>query len=199
MQLVHARDLADWLLDAAERATRIPGGFGGGPAPRSVRAAAGAAPDATLVLISVPGPAVLGEAMDAVAAGRHVMVFSDNVPVEHEIVPKKAAAEAGVLVMGPDCGTAMVGGIGLGFANVLDSAIPGPAVGVAAGATAARVGDALGGHVIRGPDVGFAVHVASIVRVDGVCDSEIDEFEPPLHEQEVCGFEVRVHNVLLVD
>ncbi len=121
------------LLTAADRATRAPGGFGAAPVPRSVRAAAGAAPDAALVLISVPGPAVLGEAMDAIVAGRHVMIFSDNVPVEHEIVLKNAAADRGVLVMGPDCGTAVVGGVGLGFANVLtpNSGV-GPVIGIAA-------------------------------------------------------------------
>jgi FdrA protein len=123
------------LLAAADHATRAPGGLGGAPAPRSVRAAAGAAPDAALVLISVPGPYVLGEAMDAIAAGRHVMIFSDNVPVEHEIVLKRAAADRGVLVMGPDCGTAMVGGVGLGFANVLAD------TGAAPGAGTGRRGD----------------------------------------------------------
>lgn len=120
------------LLTAADHATRAPGGLGVAPAPRSVRAAAGAAPDAALVLISVPGPSVLGEAMDAISAGRHVMVFSDNVPVEHEVALKLAAAERGVLVMGPDCGTAMVGGVGLGFANVLSGTSAGPAIGIAA-------------------------------------------------------------------
>ena len=121
------------LLTAADQATRAPGGLGAAPAPRSVRAAAGAAPEAALVLISVPGPYVLGEAMDAIGAGRHVMIFSDNVPVVHEVALKRAAAERGVLVMGPDCGTAVVGGVGLGFANVL-STMPGtgPVVGVAA-------------------------------------------------------------------
>lgn len=121
------------LLTAADHATRAPGALGAAPAPRSVRAAAGSAPDAALVLISVPGPYVLGEAMDAIAAGRHVMIFSDNVPVGHEVALKSAAADRGVLVMGPDCGTAMVGGVGLGFANVLTpSAGVGPVIGVAA-------------------------------------------------------------------
>ena len=56
-------------------------------------------------------------------AGLDVMVFSDNVPVEQEVALKRAAAERGLLVMGPDCGTAVVGGVGLGFANVVQ---PGP-------------------------------------------------------------------------
>ncbi len=99
--------------------------------PRTVRAAGRAHPDARVVLLSVPGPAVLAEALDAIEAGRHVMIFSDNVPVADELVLKRAAADAGVLVMGPDCGTAILGGVGLGFANVL-SAAGGPRVGVVA-------------------------------------------------------------------
>ena len=60
------------------------------------------------------------------------MIFSDNVPVADEIALKDAAAAAGVLVMGPDCGTAMIGGVGLGFANVLRGSGSGPRVGVVA-------------------------------------------------------------------
>jgi hypothetical protein len=57
----------------------------------------------------------------------------------------------------------------------------------------------LGRHVVGGADVRLAVHVAGVVGVDGVCDAEVDELEAPLHEQEVGGFQVRVHDVLLVD
>ncbi len=123
--------LEDALEDAGAAAHRS-GGLGGRPAPRTVRTAATAAPDAAVVLLSVPGPAVIGEAMDAIAAGRHVMIFSDNVPIEHEVALKDAAAKAGVLVMGPDCGTAVVGGVGLGFANVLSADSSGPGVGIIA-------------------------------------------------------------------
>lgn len=120
-------------LTAAADAGRSGAGFGDAPAPRTVRSAALLAPDASLVLLSVPGPAVLGEAMDAIEAGRHVMIFSDNVPVEHEIALKDAATKAGVIVMGPDCGTAVIGGVGLGFANVLShNASAGTRVGVIA-------------------------------------------------------------------
>lgn len=121
-------------LDDASNAGRRAGGGGEVAPPRSVRSAAGIAPDAAVVLLSVPGGSVLGEALDAIEAGRHVMIFSDNVPIEHEIVLKDAAAEAGVLVMGPDCGTAIIGGVGLGFSNVLSAnASPGgTAVGVIA-------------------------------------------------------------------
>lgn len=99
--------------------------------PRSTRSALRRTPDAVAV-VSVPGPSALVEAMDAVDAGRDVMVFSDNVPVEQEVALKRAAAERGALVMGPDCGTAVVGGLGLGFANVVS---PGPVGIVAASGT----------------------------------------------------------------
>jgi FdrA protein len=88
-----------------------------------------------LTVVSVPGPFALAEAMDAVTAGSSVMVFSDNVTVEEEIALKDAAAAQDVLVMGPDCGTAVVGGVGLGFANVVE---PGPVSLVAASGTGAQ-------------------------------------------------------------
>jgi FdrA protein len=84
--------------------------------------------DAGLALVSVPGAHAAVEAMDALDAGRDVMVFSDNVPLDQELALKEVATERGLLVMGPDCGTAMVGGLGLGFANVTE---PG-AVGIVA-------------------------------------------------------------------
>ena len=60
------------------------------------------------------------------------MVFSDNVPLDQEVALKRTAAERGLLVMGPDCGTAVVGGLGLGFANTV---APGPVGIVAASGT----------------------------------------------------------------
>jgi FdrA protein len=94
------------------------------------------APDATaLAIVSVPGPYAVAEAADAIAAGRSVLVFSDGVPVEHEVALKRAASAAGVLVMGPDCGTAIVSGVALGFANVVR---PGPVGLVAASGTGAQ-------------------------------------------------------------
>ena len=91
--------------------------------PRSTRSAlrrsAGTLGHEAIAVVSVPGPSALVEAMDAVDASRDVLIFSDNVPVEQEVALKRAAAERGVLVMGPDCGTAVVGGLGLGFANVV--------------------------------------------------------------------------------
>lgn len=92
------------------------------PEPRTIEAAARHG-NADLAVISVPGPHAYVEAMAALRAGLHVMVFSDNVPVDQEIALKEYAAAHELLVMGPDCGTSIVGGVGLGFANVVQ---PGP-------------------------------------------------------------------------
>ncbi|MGY1734254.1 FdrA family protein [Geodermatophilus sp. SYSU D01045] len=88
-----------------------------------------------LAIVSVPGQYAALEAADAIAAGRSVLVFSDGVPVEQEVALKRAAHDAGVLVMGPDCGTAIVSGVALGFANVVR---PGPVGVVAASGTGAQ-------------------------------------------------------------
>lgn len=77
--------------------------------------------DTTLALVSVPGPHAAVEAMDALGLSKDVMIFSDNVPVEQEIAMKKIAEVRGLLVMGPDCGTALIGGVGFGFANTVRS------------------------------------------------------------------------------
>jgi FdrA protein len=108
-------------------------GFGAAPAPRTLASAL--RHGGSLALISVPGQHAFVEAMDAVQAGVSVMLFSDNVPLDQEIALKDAAALKGVLVMGPDCGTAVVGGLGLGFANALR---PGPVGIVAASGTGAQ-------------------------------------------------------------
>lgn len=117
---------------AAGRGGGETAGMSDGPPPRTVRDAA-AGHD--LALLSVPGPHVLPEALDAIEAGLDVMVFSDNVPVDHEVFLKSRAAADGLLVMGPDAGTAMVAGLGLGFANVVR---PGPVGIVAASGTGAQ-------------------------------------------------------------
>ncbi|MFT4085184.1 MAG: FdrA family protein, partial [Nocardioides sp.] len=83
-------------------------------------------------LISVPGASAFVEAVDALEAGVDVMVFSDNIPLHQEVRLKEIANDGGLLVMGPDCGTAVLGGVGLGFANVV---APGPVGIVAASGT----------------------------------------------------------------
>jgi FdrA protein len=107
--------------------------FGDAPPPRTVRDAAALGAD--LALVSTPGDSAYLEAVDALRAGLHVMVFSDNVPLAQEIALKREAEDRGLLVMGPDAGTAIVSGVGLGFANVV---APGPVGVVAASGTGAQ-------------------------------------------------------------
>lgn len=85
--------------------------------PRSVESAATMLPHADWVLVSVPGRFAASVARDALALHRHVFLYSDNVPLDQEIELKQSAARQGLLVMGPDCGTAIINGVGLGFAN----------------------------------------------------------------------------------
>ena len=85
--------------------------------PHSLSAAVKQLPEANWVLISVPGRYAAGVAREALDLGKHVFLYSDNVSLEDEVALKKTAREKGLLVMGPDCGTAIINGIGLGFAN----------------------------------------------------------------------------------
>lgn len=126
--------LVERLLSASRR-----GGGGhrdepGQPTPRTVRSAVAAA-GATVALISVPGQHAFRLAIEAIEAGAHPIVFSDNVSIEHELVMKDRAEAAGLLAMGPDCGTVVLGGVGLGFANVV---APGPIGVVSASGTGAQ-------------------------------------------------------------
>jgi FdrA protein len=85
--------------------------------PKSLETAAEMTPGSHWVLISVPGRYAADVARAALDLGKNVFLYSDNVTVEDEIALKKSANESGLLVMGPDCGTAIINGIGLGFAN----------------------------------------------------------------------------------
>lgn len=84
---------------------------------RSIEMALDAFPDANLALISCPGEYATAEALKALNLGLDVMLFSDNISEEDEIFLKKNAETEGLLMMGPDCGTAIVNGVPLGFAN----------------------------------------------------------------------------------
>jgi FdrA protein len=76
-------------------------------------------PGANLVIISVPGMYATREARKALARGLHVMLFSDHVPLEDEVELKQLARRKGLLMMGPDCGTAIINAKPLCFANVV--------------------------------------------------------------------------------
>ncbi|MFX0205494.1 MAG: acyl-CoA synthetase FdrA [Candidatus Hodarchaeota archaeon] len=86
---------------------------------RSIRGAITGIPNANLAVISVPGEYAARETRLALEQDLNVMLFSDNVSLEDEIALKKYAHKKGLIVMGPDCGTAMIKNIGLGFANVV--------------------------------------------------------------------------------
>src|SRR5688500_19052154 len=107
--------------ETAERAltARRPTDPTGAARPRTLAGALSVRRGANLALISVPGRYAGGEAMRAITRGMHVMLFSDNVPVEVAVDLKRAALARGLLMMGPDCGTAMLDGAPLGFANVV--------------------------------------------------------------------------------
>jgi FdrA protein len=96
---------------------RSPETGGGDYRPRTIASALRMLPDATLAVVSVPGRFAKSAAAEALDAGLHVLLFSDNVPIEDEIALKTRSRERGLLLMGPDCGTAIIGGAALGFAN----------------------------------------------------------------------------------
>ena len=125
MIVVVAED--DSVIDAAfERVDdllqrKAPQG-GGGQHRRTYHTIASAAadiPGANLAVIAVGGAFAAREARQALENGLHVIMFSDNVPVEDEVALKALAHDKGLLMMGPDCGTAIINGNGLCFANAV--------------------------------------------------------------------------------
>jgi succinyl-CoA synthetase alpha subunit len=101
-----------------------------GPAPRirTIRDAMVRLPGANIALISTPGSYAAAEAFKALKSGLHVMLFSSNVSLEDELALKVFARGRGLIVMGPDCGTAILAGVPLGLANV----VPQGSVGIVA-------------------------------------------------------------------
>ncbi len=124
---VRAKDAASGQSAIAEAEQLLSGGQGntdkwGQSRFSSARTLAGSLallPDANLALISVPGEFAAAEARRALERGLHVMMFSDNVSLADEVALKQLAAGKGLLLMGPDCGTAIIGGAPIAFANVV--------------------------------------------------------------------------------
>lgn len=139
LAIVGTEESVDKAMAAGEaRLFSSPGNEAGAaeaPQPRSLGEALELQPGTNVAIISVPGDYAALEAHKALSAGLHVLLFSDNVSLEAEIELKDRAAEVGRLVMGPGAGTAMLGGIGLGFANVVK---PGRVGVVAAAGTGAQ-------------------------------------------------------------
>lgn len=98
---------------------RKAGGSTATQAPATQEDAAAQLPESNMALISVPGEYAAAEAEKALHAGRHVMLFSDNVSIDQELRLKTIGVEKNLLVMGPDCGTAIINGTGLAFANAV--------------------------------------------------------------------------------
>jgi FdrA protein len=103
---------------ALERGATAPAGTD--TPPRSLRGAARRASRPSLALVSVPRPHAAYECAAALEAGMHVVCFSDGVSVDAEVALKEDALARGLLMLGPECGTAIVDGVGLGFANVVE-------------------------------------------------------------------------------
>ncbi|TJA48494.1 hypothetical protein C9310_20045, partial [Escherichia coli] len=76
-------------------------------------------PESNLAVISVNGLFAAREARQALQNDLNVMLFSDNVSVEDELALKQLAHEKGLLMMGPDCGTAIINGAALCFGNAV--------------------------------------------------------------------------------
>lgn len=112
-------------LDATEaELRRAPGGNSGAGAlssepPRSQEMALDDLVGANLALVATPGPFAAAEAWKALRLGMNTMVFSDNVSVEDEVALKRFADASDLMVLGPDCGTAVIDGVPLGFANAV--------------------------------------------------------------------------------
>src|SRR5438309_6749459 len=108
----HALARVDDLLSAGRDA----GPARAAPAPRTTASAArGGA--ANVALVAVPGDYAVLDAHQALSSGLHVFLFSDGVSLDDEIALKRRARDRGLLVMGPECGTTIINGVGLGFAN----------------------------------------------------------------------------------
>ena len=139
---------------------------------RSIGAAAAGTPDANLAVIAVNGAYAAREARQSLENGLHVMLFSDNVSVQDEVALKTLAHDKGLLMMGPDCGTAIINNVALCFGNAVR---PGTIGVVAASGTGAqevsvRVHDFGGGisQLIGTGGRDLSEEVGGIMMIDGI-------------------------------
>lgn len=112
-------DQAIAVLDAQFENKKDTSSKGGSKRVKHLDAAVKELPDLNLSVISLPGRYAKNEALRCLNKDIHVMLFSDNISVEEEVELKTLAVEKGLLMMGPDCGTAIINGVALGFANVV--------------------------------------------------------------------------------
>jgi FdrA protein len=121
-------------------------------------------------VISVAGDYAGLTAFQALGAGLHVLLFSDNVPVGTEIALKAYARSNGLLLMGPGAGTAMPRRTCLGFANVVT---PGRVGVVAAAGTGAQEAMCLLDRWGVGRQPGHRSRRARPERAGGRSDGEV--------------------------
>src|SRR5690554_244115 len=86
---------------------------------KSVRSAVSVNSELNFAIVSTPGRFAKKEVMNCLKNDMNVLLFSDNVSLEDENQLKDLAVEKELLMMGPDCGTAIINGVALGFANVV--------------------------------------------------------------------------------
>ena len=159
--------------------------------PRTLDSALRQVPEANLAIISVPGPHAKLEALTALRRGLHVFLFSDNVSLDDEVELKRLARRQQLLCMGPDCGTAYINGIGLGFANVVTAGRIGcvAASGTGLQAVVSRIA-ALGEGISHGigvggrdltPEVGGAMTTLAIeaLAADATTEAIVVISKPP--------------------
>lgn len=174
--------------------------------PRSLESALREMPTAKLVSLSIPGAYVKAEALSALRRNLHLFIFSDNVPLDDEIEIKREAVRRNLLCMGPDQGTAYLGGIGLGFANVVRPGRVGcvAASGTGLQAVVSRL-DALGEGVSHAIGVGgrdlsqavgglMALHALDALAADTGTEVIVVVSKPP-HPEVLARVEERLDRI----
>jgi len=165
---------ADELLAYQARASRRPGL----PSARSLERAVSIVGEPDLALVSIPGEYVASETRRLLDRGIHAFIFSDNVSVEEEVALKLEARDRGLLVMGPDCGTASLAGLPIAFANEVHDGSIGLVGASGTGLQAVMVQiDRLGGGVshaigLGGRDLGAEVGGISCVQALRALDDD---------------------------
>ncbi|MGD6756319.1 acyl-CoA synthetase FdrA [Streptomyces sp. BH105] len=151
---------------------KAPAGGGSRVTHRTLASAVKADPTANLAVVAVNGAYAAREARTALENGLHVMMFSDNVPLADEIALKALAHDRGLLMMGPDCGTAIINNVGLCFANAVR---PGSVGIVAASGTGSQEVSvrvhALGGGISQLIGTGgrdLSAEVGGVMMIDAI-------------------------------
>ncbi len=138
----------------------------------TIDSAAKSIPEANLAIISVNGAFAAREARKALENDLHVMLFSDNVSIEDEIALKQYAHEKGLLMMGPDCGTAIIGNVALCFGNAVRKGNIGivAASGTGSQEVSVRIHDFGGGitQLIGTGGRDLSEQVGGIMMLDGI-------------------------------